>query len=52
MIDQLYGDPLLSEWERRFVRSLAEFGWRADYTESQKQKLRQVYQQIRRARHV
>lgn len=50
MIDVVWGDPLLNDWERRFTDSLANFGWRSDYTNRQASKLEQIYTRLRRIR--
>ena len=35
-LDIMYGDPTLSRWESRFVKSVSEWGWHADYTPKQR----------------
>lgn len=43
MIDVMYGDPLLSKWERDFIESVASFGWRKDYTPKQKAVIKKTF---------
>jgi len=43
MIDVTWGDPLLSSWEINFIRNIASWGWRHDYTPKQKAVLKKIY---------
>lgn len=48
MIDVIYGDPLLSEWERNFIDSVARQGWhRDDYSEKQKAVIKRIFKRQR-----
>ena len=51
-IDMLVGDPLLNPWERKFIRSLVDYGWTDDYTDRQVTKLNQVWRKIHRLRKI
>ncbi len=50
MVDCLYGDPLLSKWEASFVENIAEWGWRADYTDKQKKTIKRIFEKMKLAR--
>ena len=43
MIDVMFGDPLLNEWEKKFIESVARQGWLYDYTPKQKTKLLKIF---------
>ena len=48
MIDCMYGDPLLSDWEKEFVNSVCEYGWKFNYTVKQKNIIRKIFNQQQR----
>lgn len=48
MLDCLFGDPLLSAWEKKFVENMIEYGWMANYTEKQKAKIKEVFNKMRK----
>lgn len=50
MIDCLWGDPLLNRWEKRFIESMARYGWLDNYTYKQIAKLKQIWHKILRKR--
>jgi len=43
MIDVMFGDPLLSPWEKSFVESVGRAGWFYEYTPKQKAILKRIY---------
>lgn len=51
MLDAMYGDPLLNDWGHEFVESVARQGWDHDYTDKQKAKIEELYEQ-QRSRYV
>ncbi len=48
MIDCMWGDPLLTDWEKSFVNSVARSGWYHDYTPKQKSKIKEIYIRARK----
>ncbi len=46
MLNAMWGDPLLSDWETSFVDSVARWGWLYEYTPNQKAKIREVFKII------
>ena len=52
MIDCLWGDPLLNNWETNFIGNLSGYGWIADYTKKQISKLHQIWHKILRKRGI
>jgi hypothetical protein len=46
-LDVMWGDSRLTPWERGFVQSLCDWGWRAGYTERQRHVLAQVFARAR-----
>lgn len=52
IIDCLWGDPLLSSWEKSFIESLSRYGWIANYTDKQVAKLLQVWRKMLRLRKI
>lgn len=51
MIDIMWGDPLLSPWETKFIESVARFGWFSDYSDKQKAVIRRIFN-TQRARYA
>lgn len=49
-IDILWGDPLMTPWERRFVDNLSRWGWEHNYTTNQRAKLEQVFTRMKTIR--
>ena len=43
MLDIMWGDPLLSDWESKFIKDVARKGWIWDYTPKQKSKIRLIF---------
>lgn len=43
MIDCVFGDPLLNDWEKKFIKSVAYWGWRGDYSPKQKNKIKRIF---------
>jgi len=48
MIDVMWGDPKLNRWERRFVHSVARYGWISDYSNKQKACIEKIFNRQRR----
>lgn len=48
MLDIMFGDPLLTNWEKRFIRDVAEKGWLFDYTEKQAAKIKEIFRRQKR----
>ncbi len=47
MIDIMWGDPLLTPWEYNFVKSVASFGWRNEYSPKQKAVIQKIFRKQR-----
>lgn len=43
MLDCMWGDPLLTEWESSFVNSVVRSGWYYEYTPKQKSKIKEIF---------
>ena len=43
MLDTMFGDPLLNQWEKSFVKNVSRWGWRDDYTTKQKTVIRKIF---------
>ena len=48
MVDVIFGDPLLSAWEKKFIDSVAEQGWQRDYSPKQKAVIKKIYKTQRK----
>lgn len=46
MIDCLWGDPLLSAWESKFINNVARSGWFYEYTIRQKAKIQSIFKKM------
>ncbi len=45
-IDIMYGDPLLTLWEKDFLESVADQGWQRDYSDKQKAVIDKVFKRL------
>lgn len=43
MLDVMFGDPLLDEWEHRFVLSCSRQGWHKDYSLKQRVIIEKIF---------
>lgn len=50
MLDVMFGDPNMTKWERAFHKSMCEWGWRSEYTEKQKAKIKQTFNRLKNLR--
>lgn len=50
MIDVMWGDPLLNDWEKKFVESVARQGGERNYSDKQKAKIKDVFKRMRKMR--
>ncbi len=48
MLDCMFGDPQLNQWEKDFIESVCRYGWRADYTDKQKAVIEKTFQKMLR----
>jgi len=48
----MWGDPLLSQWEGRFINNVSQAGWLYEYTARQKTKIKEVFKKILRRRNI
>jgi len=46
-IDVIFGDPLLNEWEKVFIDSVAKQGWQKEYSTRQKTVIDRIYKNQR-----
>lgn len=42
-IDCIFGDPLLNDWEKRFIDSVARQGWQKEYSDKQKRVISKIF---------
>ncbi len=42
-LDIMFGDPLLPQWEKDFIDSVARQGWQRDYSPKQKAVINKVF---------
>lgn len=45
-IDIVFGDPLLTPWEQKFINSVARQGWERDYSPKQKKVIDKIYTKL------
>lgn len=45
-IDIVFGDPLLTPWERNFIDSVARQGWERDYSIKQKAVIDKIHTRL------
>lgn len=43
MIDIMHGDPLLSQWETKFVRNVCSYGGHYNYSPKQKAVIKRIF---------
>lgn len=48
MLDIMFGDPTLSPWEKRFIKSVSEFGWLDNYTPKQISVIEKIFKKQKR----
>lgn len=46
LIDIVFGDPLLTPWEQKFISSVAWQGWERDYSPKQKAVIDKIYTRL------
>lgn len=46
LIDVIFGDPLLTPWEREFINSVEELGWEHDYSPKQKAVIEKIHARL------
>jgi len=47
MIDIAIENPKLNKWENEFLKSMLNQGWRAGYSQKQKEIIFKIYQKVR-----
>lgn len=47
MLDIMFGDPLLNNWEKKFIDSLIQWGWKFNYTPRQKTTIRHLFAKMK-----
>jgi len=45
MIDAMFWDPFLNNWEHTFITDVAQWGWHSDYTPKQKAVIERLFEQ-------
>lgn len=49
MIDCIFGDPKLNDWEKKFIDSVAKQGWHNDdYSSKQKVVIKRIFEAQKR----